>query len=227
MALDELLPDAPSTSEAPAESDRAATYDSAATAEATAPPADLGDIDAPSAPSSPRRRSRRAAVPLRGGVGETGAPPTFGATGDRAATDLVSAFARALPIASSSDGRWSQASLGSLGRVNLELVIDPSGQLAAHRASLAESGSSTIGTQALLGGVARTIALLRHRAFVSRGATTKLLLSGRITADRVPDGLHGDVFAIGASYTFPTGHAFFALAIGRRIDVEIRAQAGR
>jgi hypothetical protein len=36
----------------------------------------------------------------------------------------------------------------------------------------------------------------------------------------VPDGLHGDVFAIGAG----EDQGFFALSIGRRIEVRVQAR---
>jgi hypothetical protein len=42
-----------------------------------------------------------------------------------------------------------------------------------------------------------------------------------VTPDSVHDGLHGDVFAIGGSFAGGEGSAFFALAIGRRIDVRV------
>ena len=49
-------------------------------------------------------------------------------------------------------------------------------------------------------------------------------MSGAISTDAVHDGLHGDVFAIGGSFAGAEGSAFFALAIGRRIDVRVRAK---
>jgi hypothetical protein len=61
------------------------------------------------------------------------------------------------------------------------------------------------------------MALIGGRTFYANGAETKIRVSAKIVPDEVHDGLHGEVFAIGASGS----SAFFALAIGRRIDVEI------
>ena len=55
---------------------------------------------------------------------------------------------------------------------------------------------------------------------VVSGKVTKLRLSATVIPNTVPDGLHGDVFAVGAGDD--TG--FFALSIGRRIELRGRAQ---
>ena len=72
-----------------------------------------------------------------------------------------------------------------------------------------------------MAGIQRTLALIRGRAFTARGATTRLRVTGRVSPDEVHDGFHGDVFAIGRSFTAREGSAFFALAIGRRVDIRI------
>jgi hypothetical protein len=43
-----------------------------------------------------------------------------------------------------------------------------------------------------------------------------------VSPDEMHDGLHGEVFAIGGSFDATQGSAFFALAIGRRIDLQVR-----
>ena len=53
-----------------------------------------------------------------------------------------------------------------------------------------------------------------------RGKVTKLRLSATVSPNTVPDGLHGDVFAIGAA----DDEGFFALSVGRRIDLRVRPQ---
>ena len=53
---------------------------------------------------------------------------------------------------------------------------------------------------------------------------TKLRIVATIGADSVHDGLHGDVFAIGGSFAEGEGSAFFALNVGRRIDLRVRGQ---
>jgi hypothetical protein len=68
------------------------------------------------------------------------------------------------------------------------------------------------------------LALIKGRPFVAKGKVTKLHLVAVVSADSVHDGLHGDVFAIGGSFAGAEGSAFFALAIGRRIDVRVRAK---
>jgi hypothetical protein len=84
-----------------------------------------------------------------------------------------------------------------------------------YKADLAPGGS-----EALRRGVERTIAFIKGRTFTAGAPVIRLRISARVSPDAVHDGLHGDVFAIGAS---GEGHtAFFALSIGRRIDIEIK-----
>jgi hypothetical protein len=145
-------------------------------------------------------------------------PPTparFGAVGDRAAVDLASAFTRGLPQAASADPLWLQAPLGSAGTVDVDLTLDDTGAIADVRSS------GTPGA-ALSQALRRTLALLNPRAFVADGKHTRLRVTATITADAVHDGLHGEVFAIGGSFDRGEGSAFFALAVGRRIDIHIR-----
>jgi hypothetical protein len=72
-------------------------------------------------------------------------------------------------------------------------------------------------------GIRRTMSLLRSRPFVARSRVTKLRIKASVSTDAVHDGLHGEVFAIGGSFADGEGSAFFALNVGRRIDLRVRA----
>lgn len=141
----------------------------------------------------------------------------FGAVGDRSAADLRAAFTRGFPQAASADPLWQTAPFGSAGEADVLIVLDASGHI---------ERSTILGTPspALASALGRTLALVKGRPFVAKGRTTTLHFAARVTSDDVHDGLHGDVFAIGGSFAGDEGHAFFALSIGRRIDVRIRAK---
>jgi hypothetical protein len=139
----------------------------------------------------------------------------FGAVGDRAALDLATAFTRGFPQAASADPAWVTAPLGPAGEATLRLEIDLHG-------ILIHVGMDGSASPALRAGIARTVALLRPRVFTADGSVTRLHVSAKITPDEVHDGLHGDVFAIGGSFDDAKGSAFFALAIGRRVDLRVR-----
>jgi hypothetical protein len=147
-------------------------------------------------------------------------PPLFGAVGARLATDLATAFTRALPQVASADPAWSSAGLGSTSSATVTLVLDDDGHLAQR--SLAGAPSD-----ALRRGIERTLVLLGAREFTARAASTRLRITARVSRDDVHDGLHGDVFALsGGSFAGDIGMAFFALpgraGPGRRVDVELR-----
>lgn len=138
---------------------------------------------------------------------------TFGAVGDRAAADLATAFVRGFPQVASVDAAWAKVPFGSLGVARVDLELSEEGRIVGHRVQ---------GAQAPLDrAIERTLALLRGRKFTAKGAHTKLTLRTQVTADTVHDGLHGNVFAIGASFVGVRGNAFFALASGRRIDIDV------
>ncbi len=138
----------------------------------------------------------------------------YGAAGDRSAVDLATALTRGFPQAASADPAWAQAPMGPAGDVTVVLTLDDTGKLVG---SDVGAGASP----ALQSGIRRTLALVGGRAFTSRGKVTRLRLVATVSPDTVHDGLHGDVFAIGGSYTGNEGQAFFALAIGRRIDLKV------
>jgi hypothetical protein len=75
---------------------------------------------------------------------------------------------------------------------------------------------------ALARGIQRTMALIGGRTFTARGPRTRLHVAATISANVVHDGLHGDVFAV--SGATGDGAAFFALPVGRRIDLRVTAR---
>jgi len=137
--------------------------------------------------------------------------------GERSAVDLATAFARGFPQAASADPVWATVPFGPSGAATVTLTIDPNGRLVGE----AVAGDAST---ALRAGISRTLALLRARTFTARGATTRLHLSAQVTPDQVHDGLHGEVFALGFNFSAGQGTAFFALNVGRRIDLSIRSR---
>jgi hypothetical protein len=133
--------------------------------------------------------------------------------GERGSVDLATAFTRGFPQASSADPVWQTVPFGSAGSVDVTLAIDGTGNLVDVRVSG--------GSPALVRGIHRTVALLRARSFTAAKASTRLHIVATVSQDQVHDGLHGDVFAIGGSFSGSEGSGFFALAIGRRIDVRV------
>lgn len=142
---------------------------------------------------------------------ETG---TYGAVGERAASDISNAFTRAFPQAASADPVWLSVPMGSLGPARVELEVDANGNFVAVR--IDEHAPA-----ALRRGIERTVALIRSRIFTAHAPVTLLFLAAKVSPDDVHDGLHGDVFAIGGSFEGHQGNAFFALAAGRRIDLMV------
>lgn len=149
--------------------------------------------------------------------GSTGSTALFGAVGDRSAADLANAFTHDFPQAASGDPVWRSAPLGAAGEATVIMTLDDSGHIADVQILGNPSGP-------LAQGIRRTMTLIKGRPFVAHGKVTKLRLTASVSADTVHDGLHGDVFAIGASLTQGEGSAFFALNVGRRVDLRVRAQ---
>lgn len=170
-------------------------------------------------PSHEGRPSAGRAGPAKtdGTPGSTGSSALFGAVGDRSATDLSRAFTRDFPQAASGDPIWRTAPLGAAGEATVTLTLDDSGHIADVQVSGTPSGP-------LAQGIRRTMTLIKGRPFVSKNKVTKLRIVATISADSVHDGLHGDVFAIGGSFAEGEGSAFFALNVGRRIDLRVRGQ---
>jgi hypothetical protein len=152
-----------------------------------------------------------------GTPGSSGSAALFGAVGDRSAADLSRAFTRDFPQAASGDPIWRSAPLGSAGEATVILTLDDTGHVADVQVTGSPSG-------ALTQGIRRTMTLIKGRPFVARSKVTRLRIVATISSDTVHDGLHGDVFAIGGSFAEGEGSAFFALNVGRRIDLRVRAQ---
>lgn len=180
-------------------------------------PTDLGDLPKkPAAPTSRRPpappRPAASAISASAGAGASGGG-LFGAVGEPGAVDLATAFVRAFPQAASTDPIWAKAAFGPAGTMDVVLTLDESGQITGEE--LRGGGPE------LRAGATRSLALIRRRKFTAKGAHTRLRLTATVSHDDVHDGLHGDVFAIGGSFSGRTGSAFFALAIGRRIDLSV------
>ena len=158
---------------------------------------------------------RTAPAPTDGTPGSSGSSALFGAVGDRSAADLARAFTRDFPQAASGDPVWGTAPLGAAGEATVVLTLDDSGHITDVQVVGSPGGP-------LSAGIRRTMTLIKGRPFVARGKVTKLRLAATVSADTVHDGLHGDVFAIGGSFAEGEGSAFFALNVGRRIDLRVR-----
>lgn len=203
---------------------------------ANASPSD--DDDGPASPpaqadaplrQSPPQRGRRAARSSHAGrpsagraagegaeeAGATATGLTYGAASDRSASDLLTAITHGFAQGASADPAWRSAPLGSAGEATLVLKIDASGHLISEQILGAPS-------PALASGIRRTLALVRGRPFVARGEVTRLRLSATVSSDSVHDAAGEAVFAIGRSVAAGEGHGWFALSIGRRIDLRVR-----
>lgn len=178
------------------------------------PPAKAKAAERPSHQGRPSA-GRSTSSPSDGAPGSSGTTALFGAVGDRSATDLARAFTRDFPQAASGDPVWRSAPLGDTGEATLLLTLDDSGHIAD--VQVVGAPGAPLGQ-----GIRRTITLIKGRPFVARSKVTKLRLSATVSADTVHDGLHGDVFAIGGSFAEGEGAAFFALNVGRRIDLRVR-----
>jgi hypothetical protein len=127
------------------------------------------------------------------------------------------AFTRTFPQAASTDRLWESAAFGDAGSADLSFEIADDGTLVSWSVSGGAPGA------ALKSAIDRTMSLVNGRTFVGSGRVTKLRLTAQVSPDQVHDGLHGDVFAVGGSYTGGLGSAFFALSIGRRVDLTVKA----
>ena len=223
MAGETFMLPAPETTETPL----ANAAPSPDTNAAPAPPE--GDAPArPTPPSNaksaarPSHRGRPSAGHAPSGADEStsassGSTALYGAVGDRSAADLSGSFVRALSHTASADAAWRSVPFGSAGEATLTVTLDDAGHLVDSQITGSHSA-------ALANAIRGTMTLIKARPFVAKGKTTKLKITANVTPHTVPDGLHGDVFAVGGSFAQSEGSAFFALAIGRRVDFHIRAQ---
>jgi hypothetical protein len=178
------------------------------------PPSTAKPAERPSHQGRPSA-GRSAPSASDGAPGSSGTAALFGAVGDRSATDLARAFTRDFPQAASGDPVWRSAPLGAAGEATLVLALDDAGHIADVQVLGAPGGP-------LGQGIRRTLTLIKGRPFVARSKVTRLRLTATVSSDTVHDGLHGDVFAIGGSFAEGEGAAFFALNVGRRIDLRVK-----
>jgi hypothetical protein len=185
----------------------------------SSPEPDTVDVATLQRVGEPAHRSRTSRSRGRPGSSDPAPPPPalYGAAGERGAADLATTFTRSFPQAASTDPVWASVPFGSAGEADIVLSLDSSGSLTSTRIE----GSPS---PALRAAIFRTLALIRARAFTASSARTRLHVRASVSRDEVHDGLHGEVFAIGGSFATGEGNAFFALAIGRRIDVTLRVR---
>ena len=194
------------------ESESDPSADETAANESSGAPADDG-IEILGSASAKKHRAAPAPKSAAAQSGGTSRDQVFGAQGDRAAVDLATAFTRTFPQVASADPSWSRTPLGSAGSLDAVIEIDERGSVV--------SANVTGGSPTLRGSALRTLMLLRHRTFTAHARVTTLHVTGEVSRDTVHDGLHGNVFAVGGSFVSGEGDGFFALAIGRRIDVHV------
>lgn len=178
---------------------------------------DVAPADGVAASHAVPKRGLRRAGAAPSSDGSSGERALYGAVGERSAADFATAFTRAFAQAASADPIWVGAPYGSAGHARVDVTLTEAG--AIERWSLSGEPS-----RALASGVRRTFALVDSRAFTAPRRLVVLDVRARVSRDEVHDGLHGDVFALGATHEREHGSAFFALAIGRRIDVDVRAR---
>jgi hypothetical protein len=159
----------------------------------------------------------RPRAPVRGGRNASTAhevePLTYGALGDRSASDVTVSLARGFPQAASTDPIWRDAAFGDAGSATLEIELAPDG-------SLARWNLGTGASPALRQAMVRTMAFIGGRSFLARSAITKLHITARVTADAVRDGTDA-VYAIHSEHEADHASGYFSLSSGRRIDVVI------
>jgi hypothetical protein len=137
---------------------------------------------------------------------------------------LAQSFTQGFPIIASLDQAWASATLGSHGEARVHITLDDAGRIAT---------SSVAGTASpeLARGIGRTLLQMKGRTFARPagdfGAVLEFRVTGSLATDSVHDGFHGDVFALGKSFQDGRGTAFFALAIGRRMDLVVTLVAAR
>jgi hypothetical protein len=174
-------------------------------------------VPSPRAPRAARSSDGRAQGEDASASSNASSGLTYGAVGDRSATDLLFAVTHNFPQAASADPVWRTAALGSAGDATLTITLDETGHVASEQVGGAPS-------PALVAGIRRTMALVRGRPFVARGKVTTLHLRATVSADAVHDASGSDVFAVGRSLAGGEGHGWFALAIGRRVDLRVRVR---
>jgi hypothetical protein len=166
------------------------------------------ELDAPAVPpptadgEMPAARQTRASRKVERGTGRPpgGAPSEppalYGAVGDRAAGDLVTTFKRVFPTAASSDPLWDHIPVGFYADGDVTFFLAEDG-------SLTHATASASAAPAFIAAIKRTTALLKHRVFTARSATTHVHMVVRVTDHLVNHG----AFTIDAagSFELPSG----------------------
>ncbi len=193
----------------PASADSADSADSAGSR--APPPIDLDEAATlprprPSAAHHARATKTRGPVTAASDPTAPAPPPArtmYGAVGDRSASDLVVTFKRAFPQAGSSDPIWNQVPVGFYADGDVTFFLSDAGALT--RATVSPTAAP-----AFRAAIARTVALIKGRAFTARGAETHLHMLVRVS-DQLTN--HG-AFTIDAAGSFE-------LPSGRRVAVSI------
>jgi hypothetical protein len=144
---------------------------------------------------------------------------------------LAPAFARALPASSYADPQWSELQAGSLGRTELEIVVDEEGHISEVTFSPKTPPAAVVEHM-----VKNTILLLKAGVFsldarsVSAGRERlSLEVSLSDEASPQPDGDPRGLFRKG--YEPPTpdrpGHARFTLNSGRHMEAVVKMLGNR
>lgn len=187
-------------------------------------------VQAP-APRAPSRRARRESGARSGtdasAAGASAASGSFGAEGEATVRDLVRAFTRAIPAASSADPGWNDVALGALGGCEVTLAIDAQGAIVD---TTVAPGAPPMMARL----VRRTVALLGGGRFGhgDAAAPARLRIDARVSPDATPApaGATGGAYGLGfepATAEHPA-RAWFVLPTGRRIDATVApARAAR
>ena len=143
-----------------------------------------------------------------------GAAVVYGAIVEAHALDMLAAFTRAFPQALSGNRAWLRAPVGQF-EGTLEIILTGDGSFNALR---------WIGSAApeLREAVDSVWILLKFSRFPAAGVRHRWGLRLTVTETAVHGG--ASVFAIGASHEHRLGTAFFELAEGRRVSVDIRVE---
>jgi hypothetical protein len=157
------------------------------------------------------------------GTSSAAVPPArFGAVGDRSATDVLLTFRRAYTQVASADTDWTTVPFGDAGSADVTLGIDEEGKLV--RAELGPGGNAIMRRD-----VERTFALIRGRAFVATAPEIHVRVSAKVNPPFDHEADHGGLvevgqnrFAIGGVGNDEDTTTFFALSIGRQIDIRVK-----